>query len=142
MVDPSLIGGKRKRFQNNNSGGDDHTWDGCFDGCDLPGCDGCDLPCDLLMGLRLLGALAIRTPSRAPRRRTSGPAAMGVVAIRAYQKMISPRLPTVCRHTPTCSSYGIDAVRRYGLATGTRLTAGRISRCNRSVPRGTVDLVP
>jgi len=148
MVDPSnidlsAIGRKRRRF--GRSGGQtDSTWDGCLDacdGCDLP-CDGCDLPCDLLIGFSLLSALAIRTPSRPARPRASRPAAMGVVAIRAYQKVLSPRLPTACRHTPTCSGYGIDAVRRYGLVTGVRLTAGRISRCNRSVPRGTVDPVP
>ena len=142
MVDPSLIGGKRRIRSKSGGGEGDSTWDGCFDGCDLPGCDGCDLPCDLLVGFGLLSALAIRSPSRPPRRRTSRPAALGVVAIRAYQKVLSPRLPTACRHTPTCSSYGIDAVRRYGLVTGTRLTAGRIRRCNRSVPFGTVDVVP
>lgn len=148
MVDPSQIGGKRRRFRSGNGGGgNDHTFDGCFDGCDLsgcdvPGCDGCDLPCSFLAGFSLLGALAIRRPNRPPRRRPSGPAHIGVAAIRAYQKVISPRLPTACRHTPTCSSYGIDAVRRYGLSTGVRLTADRITRCNRSVPRGMVDPVP
>jgi uncharacterized protein len=145
MVDPSLIGGRRRRGR--STGGNDpgagSACDGCdLPGCDLPGCDGCDLPCDLLLGVSLLGALALRTPRRAPRRRPSGPARAGVMAIRAYQKVLSPRLPTACRHTPSCSSYGIDAVRRYGLATGTRLTAGRISRCTRSVPFGTIDRVP
>ena len=103
-------------------------------------CDGCD-PCDLF-NISLLGLIAVRVPTRAPRRRASGPALAGVAAIRAYQKWLSPRLPTACRHTPTCSRYGIAALRRYGLAYGVRLTAGRIGRCTADVPRGTHDPVP
>jgi putative membrane protein insertion efficiency factor len=90
----------------------------------------------------LLGAFALRAPRRAPRRRVSGPALAGVAAIRAYQRLLSPRLPIACRHTPSCSRYGIAAVRRYGLAHGVRLTAGRISRCTSAVPHGTADPVP
>jgi len=114
--------------------------DGCnsFDGCD--GCDGCD--CNPFMLGSLLGVLAITAPGRPPRRATSGPARAGVAAIRGYQRWLSPHLPTRCRQVPTCSAYGIDAVRRYGLVTGSRLTAARIRRCNPSTTRGTLDPVP
>ncbi|HWH00360.1 MAG TPA: membrane protein insertion efficiency factor YidD [Pilimelia sp.] len=65
-----------------------------------------------------------------------------MAAIRGYRRWLSPRLPTRCRHRPTCSGYGLEAVRRYGLVTGARLTAGRIRRCTAEVPRGTADPVP
>lgn len=64
---------------------------------------------------------------------------VGVAAIRLYQRTISPRLPTRCRYTPTCSAYGLQAVRAYGLVTGSRLALGRIRRCRHHVPYGTRD---
>jgi putative membrane protein insertion efficiency factor len=118
--------------------------DSACDGIDLPGCDscdGCDLPCDIF-GLVAFGSLALATPSRAPRRRPTAPARLGVTAIRGYQRWISPRLDVTCRHEPSCSQYGVGAVARYGLVTGSRLTAGRLSRCTRDTPHGTVDPVP
>jgi uncharacterized protein len=142
MVDPSLIDGRRRRRRR---GAQDDSASACdLDGCDIPtcdGCDGCDLPCDLFH-LSLLGMIALRVPRRAPRRRVSAPARVGVATIHAYQRFLSARLPTACRHTPTCSEYGLHAVRRYGLATGTRLTADRIARCTATVPFGTADPVP
>ncbi len=62
-------------------------------------------------------------------------------AIRGYRK-ISPRLPTRCPYTPTCSAYGLEAVRRYGTRRGLRLTAGRLRRCRPGVRFGTADPVP
>ena len=62
-------------------------------------------------------------------------------AIRAYRR-VSPRLPTRCRYTPTCSAYGQEAVRRYGARAGLRLTAARLWRCRPGVPYGTADPVP
>ncbi|UWZ59390.1 membrane protein insertion efficiency factor YidD [Dactylosporangium aurantiacum] len=90
----------------------------------------------------LLGLMAIAAPRRAPRGGTTGPGRAGVAAIRGYQRWLSPHLPTRCRQIPTCSNYGLDAVRRYGLVEGSRLTAARIRRCNPSTPRGTHDPVP
>ncbi|WP_460708486.1 membrane protein insertion efficiency factor YidD [Myceligenerans halotolerans] len=66
---------------------------------------------------------------------------VGVGAIRLYQRRISPRLPTRCRYVPTCSAYGLEAVRSYGLLLGSRLALGRIHRCTRDVTHGTRDLV-
>ncbi|MEV0570814.1 membrane protein insertion efficiency factor YidD [Dactylosporangium sp. NPDC050588] len=107
------------------------------DGCD---CDACD--CNPFMLGSLLGLMAIAAPRRAPRRTTTGPGRAGVAAIRGYQRWLSPHLPTHCRHFPTCSDYGLQAVRRYGLVEGSRLTAARIRRCNPSTPHGTKDPVP
>jgi putative membrane protein insertion efficiency factor len=50
--------------------------------------------------------------------------------IRFYQAAISPYLPRTCRYYPTCSQYGIQAFKKYGVIKGLWLTAKRISRCH------------
>lgn len=35
-----------------------------------------------------------------------------------------------CRFIPTCSNYGIEAIKRYGAIKGSVLTIKRIMRCN------------
>lgn len=35
-----------------------------------------------------------------------------------------------CKFIPTCSNYGIDAIKEYGSIKGTFLTIKRIIRCN------------
>ena len=50
--------------------------------------------------------------------------------IRAYQKVASAHVPTICKFQPTCSHYGLEAVRKYGTLRGSALTAWRILRCN------------
>jgi uncharacterized protein len=50
--------------------------------------------------------------------------------IRIYQKIISPVLPNACRYTPTCSEYGIQALKKYGPFKGLYLTLKRISTCH------------
>jgi putative membrane protein insertion efficiency factor len=51
--------------------------------------------------------------------------------IRFYQGAISPYLPSnSCRYTPSCSQYGIDAIRKHGPLKGGWLTIKRIGRCN------------
>lgn len=51
-------------------------------------------------------------------------------AIRLYQLVLSPLLPPTCRYVPTCSSYALQAVRRYGAIKGGLLAFWRILRCN------------
>lgn len=68
-------------------------------------------------------------------------ARVGIAAIRAYQR-ISPSLPTRCRYTPTCSRYGLAAIRRYGLLTGAQVAVARIHRCTADVTPGTADPLP
>jgi putative membrane protein insertion efficiency factor len=70
------------------------------------------------------------------------PGRAGMAAIRGYQHWISPRLRARCRHEPSCSVYGMEAVRRYGLRFGSHLAANRIRRCTAPTPYGTVDPVP
>lgn len=50
--------------------------------------------------------------------------------IRFYQLVISPWMPNSCRYHPTCSAYGIEAMRKHGAVKGLWLTAKRISRCH------------
>ncbi|MGL4277345.1 MAG: membrane protein insertion efficiency factor YidD, partial [Morganella morganii] len=41
-----------------------------------------------------------------------------ILLIRGYQLVISPLLGPRCRFTPTCSQYGIEALRRFGMIKG------------------------
>ncbi len=61
--------------------------------------------------------------------------------IRLYRLLVSPLIGNVCRFYPTCSSYGLTAVRRYGLFRGSWLIGARLVRCHPWNPGG-VDHVP
>jgi putative membrane protein insertion efficiency factor len=50
--------------------------------------------------------------------------------IRIYQGASSPYLMPSCRYTPSCSAYGIEAIRRYGPFRGSWLALKRIGRCH------------
>lgn len=50
--------------------------------------------------------------------------------IKAYQYLLSPILSASCRFTPTCSQYGIDAIKKYGPFKGGWLTLKRIASCH------------
>lgn len=66
-------------------------------------------------------------------------ALMGV--IRIYQLVISPLLGPRCKYYPSCSHYGLEAVRRHGAVRGSVMAAWRILRCN-PWSNGGVDEVP
>ena len=53
-----------------------------------------------------------------------------VAAIRLYQITISPMLGPVCRYYPSCSHYGLEAIKTHRSLKGIALTAMRIMRCN------------
>lgn len=53
-----------------------------------------------------------------------------ILIIRGYQVMISPLLPGACRYTPTCSQYGVEALRKHGPWKGGWLTLKRFLSCN------------
>ncbi|WP_084039016.1 membrane protein insertion efficiency factor YidD [Demequina sp. NBRC 110053] len=61
--------------------------------------------------------------------------------IRAYQVTVSPLLGPRCKYYPSCSHYGLEAVRRHGAVTGVVLAAWRVLRCN-PWSHGGVDDVP
>ena len=64
-----------------------------------------------------------------------------ILLIKIYRAFISPLLGSNCRHTPTCSEYGIIALKKHGVFTGTFLTTKRIIKCN-SLFKGGYDPVP
>jgi putative membrane protein insertion efficiency factor len=49
--------------------------------------------------------------------------------IKLYQYGISPIIGPKCRFTPTCSQYGLEAFKKYGVWRGFWLTLKRVSRC-------------
>jgi putative membrane protein insertion efficiency factor len=61
--------------------------------------------------------------------------------IGAYRYTLSPLVGFHCRHLPTCSQYGDEALDRFGLWAGGWMTLARLLRCH---PWGTsgLDLVP
>ncbi|MDC7788271.1 membrane protein insertion efficiency factor YidD [Rhodoplanes sp. TEM] len=61
--------------------------------------------------------------------------------IRAYQLTLSPFVGTQCRHLPTCSVYGDEAIDRFGLWAGGWMTLARFCRCHPFGTRG-LDFVP
>ncbi|MBB3906965.1 MULTISPECIES: membrane protein insertion efficiency factor YidD [Anoxybacillus] len=64
-----------------------------------------------------------------------------IALIRFYQMVISPLKPPTCRFYPTCSHYGLEAVKRFGAIKGGWLTIKRIVKCHPFHPGG-FDPVP
>ena len=50
--------------------------------------------------------------------------------IKLYQVTLSPLIGRSCRYTPTCSNYGLEAIRKYGPFKGGWLTVKRVLSCN------------
>lgn len=46
-----------------------------------------------------------------------------------YKKCISPLLPDSCIYTPTCSSYMLEAIEKFGVCKGIYLGTLRLLRC-------------
>ncbi|MDD5922633.1 MAG: membrane protein insertion efficiency factor YidD [Eubacteriales bacterium] len=64
-----------------------------------------------------------------------------ILLIRFYQRCISPLFPPTCIYTPTCSTYFIQAVEKYGPLKGSWLGFKRILRCHPG-HKGGYDPVP
>ena len=47
-----------------------------------------------------------------------------------YKGAISPLFLPQCRYTPSCSDYGLQAIKKHGPYKGLWLTFKRISRCH------------
>lgn len=60
--------------------------------------------------------------------------------IKLYQ-MIPLKCHRNCKFIPTCSNYGIEAIKEYGAFKGSILTIKRIIKCN-PLSKGGIDLVP
>ena len=50
--------------------------------------------------------------------------------IRFYQGAISPFFGAKCRFTPTCSAYGLEAIKKYGPFKGGWLAMKRFFSCH------------
>ena len=50
---------------------------------------------------------------------------IALLLIRGYQRFISPLTPPSCIYTPSCSQYGYEAIKRYGVLRGGWLTIKR-----------------
>ena len=80
--------------------------------------------------LRTTGRFLLRVPSL-----------LLMLLVRAYQLLVSPLLGPSCRFYPSCSAYGLEALRVHGAVRGTWLTVRRLLRCHPWNPGG-VDEVP
>jgi putative membrane protein insertion efficiency factor len=92
-------------------------------------CDGCESGCDAISLLSLLWLAlpaALVTPAPAG---TPWAARWPVRLVVAYRARVSPARPPCCPFTPTCSTYGLDALRTHGLLHGGRLTVALLRRC-------------
>lgn len=59
-----------------------------------------------------------------------GLAAIMIGLIKLYQITLSPLIGRQCRYQPTCSNYGLEAIRKYGPFRGGWLTLKRVLSCN------------
>ena len=53
-----------------------------------------------------------------------------LLPLHAYRAVISPNLAPRCKYYPSCSTYGVQAVRELGVIRGSIVAAWRVMRCN------------
>jgi len=64
-----------------------------------------------------------------------------IALIELYRMYLSPLKTTKCPYYHTCSSYGLEAIKKYGACKGSLLAGWRILRCN-PFSKGGYDPVP
>jgi hypothetical protein len=64
-----------------------------------------------------------------------------LLPLQFYRYAISPMLPPRCRFLPSCSEYGVEALRRHGPLAGGWLALSRVCRCH-PLNAGGIDPVP
>jgi uncharacterized protein len=92
--------------------------------------------------LALAAGLVVVDGYRPPDKQVA--ARLYVAAVERYQQVGFRTLGgrVLCRYSPTCSHYSVEAVERYGLGKGLRMTVVRVWRCRANVALGTNDPVP
>ncbi len=53
-----------------------------------------------------------------------------IFIIKLYKKFISPMFAPSCRFYPTCSTYAVQSLTKYGVIKGGAKAVWRILRCN------------
>jgi putative membrane protein insertion efficiency factor len=91
--------------------------------------DGGCLVASVLLLPQFARALSTGEALPAARRRRPPMASRLVAAVRVYQREISAFRAPVCRFTPSCSEYAVEAVERHGALRGSLLAARRLLRC-------------
>ena len=64
-----------------------------------------------------------------------------LLLLRGYKRFVSPLLGQRCRFHPSCSTYTMEAIERFGVLRGGWLGVRRIGRCHPFHPGG-YDTVP
>jgi len=59
-----------------------------------------------------------------------------ITLIKLYKKFISPLLGKRCRFYPSCSTYALEAISKYGAIRGSYMAIKRIMRCHPFNPGG------
>jgi uncharacterized protein len=98
-----------------------------------------ELYISIVVAVLLLAAVDMRRP--VPDQVT---ARIYVAAVRGYQHWGRPVTSRFvrCPYRPTCSEYSREAVEKFGLPRGLKLTMNRLWRCRAGVRPGTPDPVP
>jgi putative membrane protein insertion efficiency factor len=55
---------------------------------------------------------------------------ISLIPLYLYKYCISPLKPPVCRYTPSCSEYAVQAIKKYGPFKGAWLSMKRVLRCH------------
>ncbi len=108
---------RRRHRHGRSSRGSCDGWDGCDEGCDA-------VSLFVLLWLALPAALVTPAPAGTP-----WAARWPVRLVVAYRERVSPTRPPCCPLTPTCSTYGLEALHVHGAVRGTRLILARLRRC-------------
>lgn len=64
-----------------------------------------------------------------------------IYLIKFYKRFISPLTAARCKYYPSCSTYAIQAIEKFGALRGLALAVWRILRCN-PWSMGGIDYVP
>ena len=64
-----------------------------------------------------------------------------LLLLRGYKRFVSPLLGQRCRFHPSCSTYTMEAIERFGVLRGGWLGVRRVGRCHPFHPGG-YDPVP
>jgi putative membrane protein insertion efficiency factor len=53
-----------------------------------------------------------------------------ILLVKGYRLFLSAWIGNVCRFTPSCSAYSLQALQDHGAAAGSYLTVRRLARCH------------